>query len=142
MHLAGFLHCHETETEDLQLKWTKLGSQQVFAWHPNVLDLLKRLLKARVSPNGTTFARSCMHDIHNKCCVCIKYFVTNYQVCNVMCESIFFHREIQQNVALDHKEISNYFCFLVSISILLDMETRKKNDCWLMENTYLRNNCT
>lgn len=119
--------------------WTSskclLGIQMYYTY-------IKRLLKARVSPNGTTFARSYMHDIHNKCCVCIKYFVTNYQVCNVMCESSFFHQEIQQNVALDHKEISNYFCFLISISILLDMETRKKNDCWLMENMYLRNNCT
>lgn len=41
MHLAGILHCDETETEDLQLKGTKLDFQQVFAWHPNVLHLLQ-----------------------------------------------------------------------------------------------------
>lgn len=52
-----------------------------------------------------------MYDIHNKCYVRIKYFVTSYQVCKVLRESIFFRKEIQQSVALAHEEVNNSFLF-------------------------------
>lgn len=137
MHLAGFLHCDETNWN-----WRPATEVNQAGSPASAYLACKCIIPTSkdcwnlVSPNMTR-----MYDIHNKCYVHIKYFVTSYQVSKVLCESIFFHKEIQQNVALAHEEVNNSFLFPVQL-FDGDMETRKKNDRWLMENMYLRSSRT